>query len=208
MNNTQKRTLRRIIIEAALLLLLLPLQARAAEYKCTAELPVEVRTSGAATAERFTITLTPEDGAPAPAADTVQVKGSGTAGFTGLTYTAPGDYRYTVRQCAGGTAHMTYDATVYTVTVRVTNQPNGGLGAEIWATGGSSEKTGLPEPVRPARRADAHACPGKNYPGPRAPRAQVRPAQVRPAPNRRPRAGDPAGHAGRALCRWANGSIL
>lgn len=38
---------------------------------------------------------------------------------------------------------MTYDATVYTVTVRVTNQPNGGLGAEIWATGGSSEKTGL-----------------------------------------------------------------
>ena len=94
MNNTQKRTLRRIIIEAALLLLLLPLQARAAEYKCTAELPVEVRTSGAATAERFTITLTPEDGAPAPAADTVQVKGSGTAGFTGLTYTAPGDYRW------------------------------------------------------------------------------------------------------------------
>ena len=143
MNNTQKRTLRRIIVEAALLLLLLPLQARAAEYKCTAELPVEVRTSGAATAERFTITLTPEDGAPAPAADTVQVKGSGTASFTGLTYTAPGDYRYTVRQCAGGTAHMTYDATVYTVTVRVTNQPNGGLGAEIWATGGSSEKTGL-----------------------------------------------------------------
>ena len=162
MNNTQKRTLRRIIIETALLLLLLPLQARAAEYKCTAELPVEVRTSGAATAERFTITLTPEDGAPAPAADTVQVKGSGTAGFTGLTYTAPGDYRYTVRQCAGGTAHMTYDATVYTVTVRVTNRPN----------------------------------------------AQVRPAQVRPAPNRRPHAGDPAGRAGRALCRWANGSIL
>lgn len=143
MNNAQKRTLRRIIVEAALLLLLLPLQARAAEYKCTAELPVEVRTSGAATAERFTITLTPEDGAPAPAADTVQVKGSGTAGFTGLTYTAPGDYRYTVRQSAGGTAHMTYDATVYTVTVRVTNRPNGGLGAEIWATGGSSEKAGL-----------------------------------------------------------------
>lgn len=44
MNNTQKRTLRRIIVEAALLLLLLPLQARAAEYKCTVELPVEVRT--------------------------------------------------------------------------------------------------------------------------------------------------------------------
>lgn len=206
MNNTQKRTMRRIIIEAALLLLLLPLQARAAEYKCTAELPVEVRTSGAATAERFTITLTPEDGAPAPAADTVQVKGSGTAGFTGLTYTAPGDYRYTVRQCAGGTAHMTYDATVYTVTVRVTNQPNGGLGGRDLGHGRQQRKdrpAAVPEPVRPARRADAHVCPGQNHPGPRAPRAQAR-----PAPNRRPHAGDPAGRAGRALCRWANGFIL
>lgn len=45
MNNAQKRTLRRIIIEAALLLLLLPLQARAAEYKCTAELPALPQTA-------------------------------------------------------------------------------------------------------------------------------------------------------------------
>ena len=143
MNNTQKRTLRRIILEAALLLLLLPAHARADAYQCTATLPVEVCTAGAATAERFTITLTPEDGAPAPAADTVQIQGSGTASFTRLVYTAPGDYRYTVCQRAGTTAQMTYDATVYTVTVRVTNQPGGGLGAEIWATGATSEKTGL-----------------------------------------------------------------
>lgn len=143
MNDTQKRTLRRILLEVALLLLLLPLQARADAYQCTAELPVEVRTAGAATSERFTIALTPQDGAPAPAADTVQVQGSGTASFTGLIYTAPGDYRYTVRELAGTTAHMTYDATVYTVTVRVTNQPDGSLGAEIWATGATSEKTGL-----------------------------------------------------------------
>ena len=148
---------------------------------------------------------------PAPAADTVQVKGSGTASFTGLTYTAPGDYRYTVRQCAGGTAHMTYDATVYTVTVRVTNRPNGGLGAEIWATGGSSEKTGLllfQNRYDPPAAPTPTPAPAKTTPWPRAPRAQVRPAQVRPAPNRRPHAGDPAGRAGRALCRWANGSIL
>lgn len=136
----------------------------------------------------------------------MQVKGSGTAGFTGLTYTAPGDYRYTVRQCAGGTAHMTYDATVYTVTVRVTNQPNGGLGAEIWATGGSSEKTGLllfQNRYDPPAAPTSTPAPAKTTPGPRAPRAQAR-----PAPNRRLHAGDPAGRAGRALCRWANGSIL
>lgn len=143
MNDAQKRTLRRILLEAALLLLLLPLQARADVYQCTAELPVEVRTAGAATSERFTIVLTPQDGAPAPTADTVQIQGSGTASFTGLIYTAPGDYRYTVRELAGDTPYMTYDATVYTVTVRVTNQPDGSLGAEIWATGATSEKTGL-----------------------------------------------------------------
>ena len=50
MNNTQKRTLKRIILEAALLLLLLPAHARADAYHCTATLPVEVRTAGAATA--------------------------------------------------------------------------------------------------------------------------------------------------------------
>lgn len=139
---------------------------------------------GAATAERFTITLTPEERRPAPAADTVQVKGSGTAGFTGLTYTAPGDYRYTVRQSAGGTAHMTYDATVYTVTVRVTNQP----GRRAWGPRSGPRRqrrkdrpAAVPEPVRPARRADAHACPGQNHPGsPRTPRPSP------PAPNRRP----------------------
>ena len=181
MNNTQKRTLRRILLEVALLLLLLPLQARAAGYQTTAELPVEVRTAGAATSERFTIALTAEDGAPAPAADTVQIKGSGTASFTGLTYTAPGDYRYTVRQRAGSTANMTYDATVYTVTVRVTNQPDGSLGAEIWATGSSSDKTGLllfqnrydplaaPTPTPKAAAVQAKATPAPAHPAHPAP---------------------------------------
>lgn len=169
MNNTQKRTLRRIILEAALLLLLLPAHARADAYQCTATLPVEVRTAGAATAERFTITLTPEDGAPAPAADTVQIQGSGTASFTRLVYTAPGDYRYTVCQRAGTTAQMTYDATVYTVTVRVTNQPGGGLGAEIWATGATSEKTGL-------------LLFQNRYDPPAAPTATPAPAKTTPVP--------------------------
>lgn len=144
MNEPQKRTLRRMLAELVVLLLLLPLQARAADYRCTAQLPVEVRTAGSATAEIFTVTLAAEDGAPPPDQEAVQVQGHGTASFTGLAYTAPGDYRYTVRQSAGTTAHMTYDATVYTVTVRVTNRADGSLGTEIWATGQTGgDKTGL-----------------------------------------------------------------
>lgn len=69
---------------------------------------------------------------------------------------------------------MTYDATVYTVTVRVTNRPNGGLGAEIWATGGSSEKTGL---LLFQNRYDPPAAPTPT-PAP----AKTTPAPAHPAP--------------------------
>lgn len=212
MNNAQKRTLRRHNNRGRHCCFCC-CRCKPARRSTNAQPSCPSRSAprGAATAERFTITLTPEDGAPAPAADTVQVKGSGTAGFTGLTYTAPGDYRYTVRQCAGGTAHMTYDATVYTVTVRVTNQPNGGLGAEIWATGGSSEKTGLllfQNRYDPPAAPTPTPAPAKTTPVPAHP-APKSALPSRPAPNPpSPAAGDPAGHAGRALCRWANGSIL
>ena len=137
-----KTTLRRWLPAAALALALLcPLPVFAAQ--AGAEIPVTVRTDGAVCDTVYTVEITPLDNAPAPAQTSVQVKGGGTAYFTGLTFDAPGDYRYKLAQVKGRAADTTYDGRTYTVTVRVTNRPNGGLGAEIWATGGSSEKTGL-----------------------------------------------------------------
>ena len=61
------------------------------------------------------------------------VKNGGTAYFTGLGFEAPGDYRYRVAELKGSAANTSYDAGVYTVTVRVTSKKDGTLAAEIWA---------------------------------------------------------------------------
>ena len=53
--------------------------------------------------------------------------------FTGFAFDEPGDYRYLVAERSGGAAHTTYDAHSYTVTVRVTGRPDGGLAAGLWA---------------------------------------------------------------------------
>ena len=113
-----KTTLRRWLPAAALVLALLcPLPVFAAQ--AGAEIPVTVRTDGAACDTVYTVEITPLDNAPAPAQTSVQVKGGGTAYFTGLTFDAPGDYRYKLSQVKGCAADTTYDGRTYTVTVRV-----------------------------------------------------------------------------------------
>ena len=83
-----KTTLRRWLPAAALALALLcPLPVFAA--RAGAEIPVTVRTDGAACDTVYTVEITPLDNAPAPAQTSVQVKGGGTAYFTGLTFDAP-----------------------------------------------------------------------------------------------------------------------
>ena len=77
--------------------------------------------------------LTPLDAAPAPVQRALTVKNGGTVYFTGFSFDEPGDYRYLVAERSGGAAHTTYDAHSYTVTVRVTGRPDGGLAAGLWA---------------------------------------------------------------------------
>ena len=127
-----KTTLRRWLPAAALVLALLcPLPVFAAQ--AGAEIPVTVRTDGAACDTVYTVEITPLDNAPAPAQTSVQVKGGGTAYFTGFAFDAPGDYRYTVTQAGSTAAHTVYDTHSYTVTIRVTGRPDGGLNTELWA---------------------------------------------------------------------------
>ena len=78
------------------LALLCPLPVFAAQ--AGAEIPVTVRTDGAACDTVYTVEITPLDNAPTPAQTSVQVKGGGTVYFTGLTFDAPGDYRYKLAQ--------------------------------------------------------------------------------------------------------------
>ena len=111
-------------------------QVKAAEYACTATLPVETVVTGgnAPAGETFQITLEAmEVGNPMPEKTIAEVKDTGKISFGPIRYTVPGDYRYRIFQKAGNTKNFIYDKTVYTVTVRVTNAEDGGLNAEIWA---------------------------------------------------------------------------
>ena len=127
-----KTALRCWLPAAALLLALLcPLPVWAA--RAGTAIPVSVRTDGAAADAVYRVELTPLDAAPAPAQSVLTVKNGGTVYFTGFAFDEPGDYRYLVAERSGGAAHMTYDAHSYTVTVRVTGRPDGGLAAGLWA---------------------------------------------------------------------------
>ena len=106
---------------------------------CGIQLPVEVKTitktedTEIPTGEVYTVVLTAEDDAPLPEETRLTVTDNGTVEFGPITYTKPGDYVYTVYQDVGETEFYTYDRAVYTVTVRVVNDDEGGLTAEIWA---------------------------------------------------------------------------
>ena len=86
-------------------------------------------------------------------------------------------------QIAGRTGHMTYDGAVYTVTVRVTNDGNGGLQCELWAV-----KDGAAEKTQDVRFLNTYAPPPPPTPTPApAPEPQATPT---PAPGVLPQTGD------------------
>ena len=71
-----------------------------------------------------TFTVKPLGTAPAPKKSSVTISGEGRADFGSVTFSNPGIYTYEIRETAGDVTNMTYDSTVYTVTVTVT-RPTG-----------------------------------------------------------------------------------
>lgn len=122
-----------------------PVEEEPVSYQCEVNIPVKVQVDGSGIPDgnEYTVILTADSSTPMPAdavdsedgKKTVEKKvvNGGEVSFGPITYTAPGDYSYTIHQEAVPRDHFTYDTTVYNVTVRVTNTENGGLTAEIWA---------------------------------------------------------------------------
>lgn len=133
-------------------LLIMPVRANAEEvpYECFAELPVSVELNGD-NDEQFHVTIELAEGMdettplPDEAADGLLIAGDASDSFSNFHFTKPGDYSYVVKQDIGDTAYMSYDDTVYTVTIRVTNADNGGLQHEIWATTDDDPNTKVQE---------------------------------------------------------------
>ena len=97
------------LIPAALLCLLLPLHAAAADTCTLAALPVSVNCA-------CTVTLEPLDGAPPPGTAQLHIT-DGQGSFGGFVYTAPGDYRYRLRMTGTDASGFLPDTTSYLVTV-------------------------------------------------------------------------------------------
>ena len=112
-------------------------------------LPVSIRTAGADPEPNaaYTLCLQAVDNAPMPDGTqngqySVTVQGAGDYTFPQITYTAPGIYYYQISHAAGADTRCTYDATVYNVTVAITNKQDGtGLESAVTAhTGPSADK--------------------------------------------------------------------
>lgn len=87
--------------------------------------------------DEFSFTITAPDGAPLPNPATVTVSrrdakdGIAAIKFGKIHYTAAGTYKYEIRENAGGTVGMTYDAHVATAEVTVTEDGEGILTANV-----------------------------------------------------------------------------
>ena len=116
--------------------LLLPGTVHAKEYACDVTIPATVQVSGdrIPSGEVYEVVMEAiTKDAPVAEIMTQKVMNSGTVSFGQIHYTVPGDYQYKIYQKSGSTDRFTYDKTVYTVTVRVQNDAEGGLTAELWA---------------------------------------------------------------------------
>ena len=87
--------------------------------------------------DEFSFTITAPDGTPLPNPATVTVSkrdakdGIAAIKFGKIHYTAAGTYKYEIRENAGSTAGMTYDAHVATAEVTVTEDDDGTLTANV-----------------------------------------------------------------------------
>ena len=116
--------------------LLLPGSVHAKEYACDVTIPATVQVIGdkIPSGEVYEVVMEAiTKDTPVAENMTQKVLNSGTVSFGQIHYTVPGDYQYKIYQKSGSTDRFTYDKTVYTVTVRVQNDAEGGLTAELWA---------------------------------------------------------------------------
>ena len=73
------------------------------------------------TNKTFTFQLTAVDSAPMPSRAITTITGEGSGSFDEITYTEAGEWHYKVQEIAGTDAGYTYDATIFDVSVIVTD---------------------------------------------------------------------------------------
>ena len=146
MKNKMKQFSILLLLPCFVALLLFQTQAYAEErVYCTASIPVEIKTLGDSVPsgiEHTVVIKSENETNPMPDVKEVTIKDNGKVEIGPMTYTKPGKYNYFISQEAGNAEHFTYDSAVYTVTVSIENDGNGGLKSVIFAVkNGATEKT-------------------------------------------------------------------
>jgi len=142
MNQNIRKLLFHILIPAVLSMLLLPMTAMTAISSCSVSVHVTIQVTGSSIPSGATYRvalerITPD--APMPEQSIITREGAGGLSFGSMTYMNTGDYLYRIRQNSESRRYFTFDETVYTLTVRISNTADGGLGSEVWAVIGDGE---------------------------------------------------------------------
>lgn len=138
-NQNIRKLLFHMLIPAVLSMLLLPMTTMAAESSCSVSASITIQVTGSSVPSGVTYRVTFEritPDAPMPEQSIITREGAGGLSFGPITYRNTGDYLYRIRQNSEARRYFTYDETVYTLTVRICNTTEGGLGSEVWAVTG------------------------------------------------------------------------
>ena len=137
MKNKMKQFGILLLLPCFVTLLLFQTQAYAEEkVYCTSSIPVEIKTLGDSVPSgiEYKVVIKSENETnPMPDVKEVTIKDNGKVEIGPMTYTKPGRYNYFISQEADNAEHFTYDSAVYTVTVSIENDGNGGLKSVIYA---------------------------------------------------------------------------
>ena len=152
MKNKMKQFGILLLLPCFVTLLLFQTQAYAEEkVYCTASIPVEIKTLGDSVPSgiEYKVVIKSENETnPMPDVKEVTIKDNGKVEIGPMTYTKPGRYNYFISQEAGNVEHFTYDSAVYTVTVSIENDGNGGLKSVIYAVENGATERSLFEYIR------------------------------------------------------------
>ena len=109
----------------------------------TEVIEVEKAVTGTPPADaQFKFILTAVNNAPMPGNSEITITGAGKARFGQIDYEVPGIFTYTIAEIDGKLANWSYDASVYTLTITVTEDEDGQLKAEkaLTKAGQAAEK--------------------------------------------------------------------
>lgn len=108
---------------------------RVAEQACIVNLSVSVQNAAG------TVVIEPGDeGTPMPEQTELQIDMNKTKAFGEIRYNTPEDYHYRIYQKSGQQEGVTYDSSVYDVTVRVVRMEDGTLTADVWCRNEGEEE--------------------------------------------------------------------